>query len=130
MILIIGGYAQGKKEYVKNAFHINDDCIFEGYLPTAGEFETIGDRRPVINALHRWIKKSMEEGGNPEEEIFSFVLHHPDCILICDEIGNGIVPMDAMEREYRERTGRILIAIAREAKEVERILCGIPLKIK
>ena len=66
----------------------------------------------------------------PKEPKASFVKKNPDCIIICDEIGNGIVPMDPFERVYRERTGRILISLAENAEEVERIICGIPQKIK
>ena len=50
--------------------------------------------------------------------------------MICDEIGNGIVPVDGFEREYRERTGKILVALAAGAKEVVRVICGIGQKIK
>ncbi len=58
-------------------------------------------------------------------------MHRNDnCIIISDEIGNGIVPVEAFEREYRERTGRILIQLAQKAEEVERVICGIGQKIK
>ena len=50
--------------------------------------------------------------------------------IICDEVGNGIVPMDAFEREYRERLGRFLIEVAKRADRVERIMCGIGQRIK
>ena len=63
-------------------------------------------------------------------ELQAFVERHGDCIIICDEIGNGIVPVEAFEREYRERTGRILIQLAKKAEEVERVICGIGQKIK
>lgn len=53
-----------------------------------------------------------------------------DWIIISDEIGNGVVPMDTFERKYREETGRLLIKLAEEAEEVERILCGIGQRIK
>ena len=68
--------------------------------------------------------------GCPENEIFDFVEKYPDCVIISDEIGNGIVPLDAFEREYRERTGRILVELAARAEEVERVICGIGQKIK
>jgi adenosyl cobinamide kinase/adenosyl cobinamide phosphate guanylyltransferase len=38
--------------------------------------------------------------------------------------------MDAFEREYRERLGRILITIAAKADRVERVICGIGQRIK
>ena len=72
----------------------------------------------------------MQRGENPKESILDFFTKYPDCILISDEIGNGIVPMDAFEREYREQTGRILIELAKEAEEVIRVICGIGQKIK
>ena len=54
----------------------------------------------------------------------------PNCVIISDEIGNGIVPVDAFERTYRERTGRILVQLAGQAEEVERVICGVGQKIK
>ena len=53
-----------------------------------------------------------------------------DTIVIADEIGNGIVPLDAFEREYREQTGRAEILLAKKADEVVRVICGIGQKIK
>ena len=38
--------------------------------------------------------------------------------------------MDAFERAYRELTGRMLIAIAQQAEEVVRVICGMGQKIK
>ena len=59
-----------------------------------------------------------------------FVEKYPNCVIISDEVGNGIVPIEAFEREYRERTGRILVELAKKAEEVERVICGIGQKIK
>lgn len=110
MILVIGGAAQGKKEYVKEHFKQQEGPVFED--------------------LHLWIRKRIREGGNPEQEILSYVDNHRNCILICDEVGNGIVPVDAFEREYRERTGRIQVELAKRADEVIRVLCGVGQRIK
>ena len=62
--------------------------------------------------------------------MIAFVETHPGCIIISDEIGNGIVPVNSFEREYRERTGRILVELAGRAEEVVRVICGIGQKIK
>ena len=130
MILIIGGYAQGKLDYVIKKYNIDEKNIYDYEFPKKEEIESKAGSKIVINTLHKIIKKRIKEGGRPEEEISSFVKTNPDCIIICDEIGNGIVPMDTFERVYRERTGRILINLAESADEVERIICGIPQKIK
>jgi adenosyl cobinamide kinase/adenosyl cobinamide phosphate guanylyltransferase len=78
------------------------------------------------------MRERMQQNGNPEEEIIDFLNQNRECsiIIISDEIGNGIVPTDAFEREYRERTGRILVELASRADEVVRILCGIEQRIK
>ena len=86
MELYIGGFAQGKLEYVQN-------------------------------------KKA-------EEAILSWVATHPNTILICDELGNGIVPLEKMERIWREQTGRLMIELAKQAERVERILCGLGQRLK
>lgn len=63
-------------------------------------------------------------------KFMQFAEKNKDTIVIADEIGNGIVPFDAFEREYREQTGRAEILLAKKADEVVRIICGIGQKIK
>lgn len=129
MKLIIGGYAQGKLNYAVTKYNVAEDHVFESVLPTSEEAEKL-EGTIIVTSLHKWIRKRIKEGGRPEEEISSFVKKNPDCIIICDEIGNGIVPMDPFERVYRERTGRIQVKLAADAEEVERVVCGIAQKIK
>ena len=127
MKLIIGGTAQGKLEYVLLKYDVQKNMVWDGVLPNDRK---INRNIVVINHFHQWVKSRMVSGGCPEDEIMSFLDCNEDCIIICDEIGNGIVPIDPFEREYRERTGRILVQLAMRAEEVERIICGIGQKIK
>lgn len=131
MILIIGGFAQGKLHYVKrNYAHLEDGRevpVLDGTLKLPSE---TGAAQVIVNHLHRYIREQLRQGTDPERAIVNFREEHPDSILICDEIGNGIVPMEAEERIYRERTGRILEQLAAQADEVVRVVCGIGQKIK
>lgn len=127
MKLVIGGYAQGKLQYVLQNDKVDTSMVLDGEIP---EEEGKQGKTVVINHFHNWVKRRIAKNGCPEEETMSFLERYPDCIIISDEIGNGIVPMDALEREYRERTGRILIEIAKKAEEVERVICGIGQRIK
>ena len=72
----------------------------------------------------------LQENQDAESEVIRYIEENPDCILICDEIGNGIVPVDAFERMYREQVGRILIEVAKRADRVERVICGLGQRIK
>lgn len=126
MELIIGGYAQGKLEYVLRDKGMEMALVFDQKLPE----HAIQDAVLIIDHLHLWIRQRLLDHAEPETEIMAFVDRNPNCILISDEIGNGIVPMDPFEREYRERTGRILICLAKRAEKVERVFCGIGQRIK
>ena len=55
---------------------------------------------------------------------------NPDILIISDEIGYGLVPLDPFEREWREQTGRVCCEIAARADMVLRVTAGIPLVIK
>lgn len=127
MKLVIGGTAQGKLEYVLSKQDVPKIRVLDGVLP--GDMKSNGSI-VIINHFHQWVKSRMVDGGCPEDEIMSFLDCNEDCIMICDEIGNGIVPADPFEREYRERVGRILVRLAKRADEVERVICGIGRKIK
>ena len=110
MVLIIGGSYQGKTEYARETF------------PEARFF----------NQLHLFIKKRLSEGKNPQE-ILSEIhesISEGQWVLIADEIGNGVVPMDETDRTWREVCGRIMIELAKEATEVHRVVCGIGQRIK
>ncbi|MCI7275381.1 MAG: bifunctional adenosylcobinamide kinase/adenosylcobinamide-phosphate guanylyltransferase [Lachnospiraceae bacterium] len=126
MKLVIGGYANGKLDYVLGRPEAQAYRVYDGCLPEEAEWL----EQVIIDHLNLWIKKQLEEQQNPEQRLDEFLKQCPDCILISDEIGNGIVPMDAFEREYREKTGRILIELAKQADEVVRVVCGIGQKLK
>ena len=110
MKLVIGGSYQGKTEYAINTF------------PNARFF----------NQAHLFIKKRLSEGRS-QAEILAEILETTsdgDWVIIADEIGNGVVPMDEADRTYREVAGRILIELAKEADEVHRVILGIGQRIK
>ena len=125
MRLVIGGYAQGKLDYVLQTYHLQTKQVWDGMIIGREDNEEV-----VFNHFHNWVKEELRKGACPEEQICELVKCHPNLIIISDEIGNGIVPIDAFEREYRERTGRILIELAKQAESVERVICGIGQKIK
>ena len=132
MKLVIGGRAQGKLNYVLQ--HMTDENyqIYDGVFPDEGELFNLTKKNEwlIVNHFHKWVNKELKENRNPEEELEAFLKKGVRFVIISDEIGNGIVPVDAFEREYRERTGRMLIKLAEQADEVVRVLCGIGQKIK
>ena len=130
MKLVIGGPAQGKLDYVLLKYELQKNKVWDGCIPNNTDDIERKEKPVIINHFHLWVKSRMISGGCPEDEIMSFLDCNEDCIIICDEIGNGIIPIEPFEREYRERVGRILVQLAKRAEEVERIICGMGQKIK
>ena len=153
MELYIGGFAQGKLEYVQNkkaeeaiSIAMVIDCAQSDYQKTLqsidnkiknenADVNNIANVNDIviINHLHMWVKDLLREGMEESEvqsTILSWVSTHPNTILICDELGNGIVPLEKMERIWREQTGRLMIELAKQAERVERILCGLGQRLK
>lgn len=132
MKLVIGGRAQGKLNYVLQHMVDENYQIYDGVFPDEGELFNLTRKNEwlIVNRFHKWVNKELKENRNPEEELEAFLKKGVRFVVISDEIGNGIVPVDAFERDYRERTGRMLITLASQADEVVRVICGIGQKIK
>lgn len=126
MELIIGGAYQGKKKTAKIVFGLKDADILNG--ETCVPEELFSTR--AVSAFHILIRRIMEQQQSPEQFFELLKKKNPDIILISDEIGYGIVPLERFEREWREKTGRICCLAAQEAKHVIRVVAGNPICIK
>lgn len=102
-ILIVGGAAQGKSSFARK----------------------LSPETEIVDNLHHIVKMAMQE-GRPVPKAESFV----GKTVVCNELGCGVVPMDAFERDWRENTGRLCCDIAAKADRVYRVCCGIPQCIK
>ena len=124
MRLYIGGTAQGKLSYVlhresRTAWADGAVCPFE---------EAFGGL--VLNRFHLLLRRLLSEGGDIPAFLERLLAENPQAVIICDEVGSGIVPMEKFEREYREAVGRACCVLAEKAERVERIACGIGLRLK
>lgn len=127
MELYIGGCAQGKLQYVLK----DSGCRESQVIAETGKLTDYGtDEKLIFYPFHEWFREEIELGRNPEEQFDQALLCHSKLLIISNEVGCGIVPVDAIEREYRERLGRYLCSLAKRAGRVERIICGIGQRIK
>ncbi|MCF6234466.1 MAG: bifunctional adenosylcobinamide kinase/adenosylcobinamide-phosphate guanylyltransferase [Rhodobacteraceae bacterium] len=53
-----------------------------------------------------------------------------DLVIVTNEVGHGIVPGNALSRQFREAQGRLNIALAAQADLVVQIIAGLPLTLK
>jgi adenosyl cobinamide kinase/adenosyl cobinamide phosphate guanylyltransferase len=117
LTLIIGGRNSGKYEYLLSL----------GYKPCdiGANFE-----KKVIYKLNDIIKNLIDNNIDPVEHIKNKLEELKDIIIVCDEVGSGVVHIDRKQREYIEAVGRALCIIAKKSDRVDRVYCGIITRIK
>ena len=120
MELIIGGACQGKKEYAISHFGLKDSEIF-----TCTEDEDLNLTARCIDHLERYLRRCTAEDREPAApEAF-----RKDAVLICEDITCGIVPINALDRKWRELTGRYLQRLTGAGADVTRVFCGFAQKL-
>ncbi len=155
MIMITGGAFAGKLEFARAQFGLNEDEIVDG---TDCAPEDVFTAKCIVH-YERLIRRLMEAdgkgdlygangadekteaastgGGAPKNKNLCpltftdrLLCENPDAVVIMDEIGSGIIPLEKGERLWREQTGRAGCRIAEYADMVIRLCCGVPEVIK
>lgn len=105
---MVGGIASGKRSYVRSLGY--DDAQMS---------ESLSSDAPVLLALEELLRK----GPLTEDERTALLAKH---VVVCCEVGQGVVPIDARERAWRELVGRTCTELAARSERVVRLVCGIP----
>lgn len=122
MVLIIGGVGQGKLDYARKKYGFSEKDVF--LAPEDWE------NRLVFNHLERWVQEALASGKNPAAELEAFLGQGFDGIILCDEVGCGVVPAEKSQRLWREAVGRICCDLAERSHTVVRVFCGLPTVLK
>lgn len=73
-------------------------------------------REAVLAALDRLVTAARQASGT--------------VIFVTNEVGDGIVPDNALAREFRDVAGLVNQKVAQAADEVYWVVCGLPVEIK
>ena len=90
----------------------------------------------LVDCLTLWLSNVLlDPGRDAREELsrFSAFLKSwsgPSLVLITNEVGQGIVPENALAREFRDLAGEMNQAVARAADEVYWMVFGVPMTVK
>lgn len=128
MVLIIGGAYQGKLDYAKEEYGLTDSDVF-----TCEEGSTaVGFDEKIVDHFERYVLALIKAGQVPERAVGMQLRanRYKGRIIICDDISQGVVPMDKTERAWREGVGRTMVKVAQQADKVVRVFCGIPVVLK
>ena len=124
MEMIIGGAYQGKADYAKAQFP-DVDWKFGGEITEEELLKAAG-----VLGSQEYIRKALKAGEDLTGLAEKLAQQDPDVILVSEEVGYGIVPADAFERQYREAVGRVCTALAAKSRRVTRVVCGIGTVLK
>lgn len=124
MEMIIGGAYQGKAAYAKAQFP-DVDWKFGGEITEEELLKAAG-----VLGFQEYIRKGLKAGEDLTGLAEKLAQQDPDVILVSEEVGYGIVPADAFERQYREAVGRVCTALAAKSRRVTRVVCGIGTVLK
>ena len=103
MILIVGGTFQGKKAFAEKLLNEKREHFTDG---TSCAFSDIYHAK-VLFHFHEYIRRMLEQEMSVQDLAEQLRMKNPDLVLISNELGCGVVPMDVFDRNYRETTGRV-----------------------
>ena len=123
--MILGGRHMGKRAHAEACYGpFRSLCDLSRDAP-----EFVADAELVLN-LQEGVRALLLRGADMRAFFAARLARLRQSVLIGDEIGSGVVPMDPFERRWRDETGFLYQYLAREAETVERVWAGLAVKIK
>ena len=122
MVMITGGAFQGKTKFAVEQFGLRENDILDGGSCGLSELQNA----KCITHYELAVKRLLENGTDPLRSTEELSCE----IVMMNEIGCGIIPLERSERVWREMTGRCGCMLAQHAEHVIRLVCGIPIALK
>lgn len=113
MVLIVGGAGSGKRSFARSLGYLSEDFA-DGVL----------DARPCVYHVEKMVFADVPNAP----QLLASLLEKQ--VVICCEVGSGVIPLEYETRLAREAVGRLCVQLAQQAQCVVRMVCGIPTVIK
>ena len=92
------------------------------------------DQAVLLDCATMWLSNRLLAGHSMEDATEVFLRQIGACpaplVIVTNEVGQGIVPENAMARAFREAQGRLNIAIAGRAGLAVQVVAGLPNVLK
>lgn len=131
MVLILGGAFQNKKQWAMEHYNVAIDEVIDASIHTNIDIKTdaMGNAK-IIDNIQDAIKDKLLKNDFSPTLFDEIIAQNPDIILLCDEVGSGLVPIDEFGRKYRDKVGELCCYLAKKATTVHRVVCGIGMVLK
>jgi len=104
------------------------------HLAHALETHALPGRPILVDCLTLWLSNLMEAGRSVDSELERLVSTIEDLpvpvVLVANEVGQGIVPDNALARRFRDHAGRTNQRIAGIAERVVMMVAGVAMAVK
>ena len=124
MVFIIGGAYQGKLDCAKTAYCLSEDDVY------TCEGAEIDFSCRCVQHIESFVLACVREGVDASAYFAAREELWRGSVLICDDIGGGVVPLGADMRAWREETGRLCRYLSGRAERVTRVFCGLEQRLK
>lgn len=109
--------------------------LFEAPLDVAPALSSATpDSVTLFDCATLWLSNQLFAGRALAAEAGALISALQACpgpvILVTNEVGQGIVPGDALSRQFRDEQGRLNQRLGRAADLVIAVMCGLPLALK
>jgi len=95
---------------------------------------TDGGGARLVDCLTLWLSNLMHAGHDWSRETIQLAdtlrTQKSPVVLVTNEVGLGIVPDNALARQFRDAAGTMNQIIAQAADEVEFVVAGLPMRVK
>ena len=92
------------------------------------------DEAVLVDCATMWLTNLMMDDrdiDSARDDLLDALLACPaPVVVVSNEVGQGIVPDNALARTFREAQGRLNIALARQADTVVQVVAGLPNVLK
>jgi adenosylcobinamide kinase / adenosylcobinamide-phosphate guanylyltransferase len=109
-------------------------ATIEGPLDIANALARLTPGAVLIDCLTLWLSNEMWAGHAVDEEIerllAALAAAPGPVVVVSNEVGLGIVPDNALARDFRDIQGRLNARVAAAADHVVFIAAGLPLTLK
>ena len=88
----------------------------------------------LIDCATMWLSNHLMDESDPAQAQAALIAALRACaapwVIVSNEVGQGIVPENALARRFREAQGRLNIALAAEADLAVQVVAGLPQVLK
>ncbi|MBQ7703027.1 MAG: bifunctional adenosylcobinamide kinase/adenosylcobinamide-phosphate guanylyltransferase [Firmicutes bacterium] len=126
MVLIIGGAYQGMLEYALETTHFRSTDVYDC---TRDRVEIDFSKR-ILNNAEEICYACLKADRNPVKYMAARRSKWANSVIIVNDISCGLVPMDPMDRAFRESASRLTMYLINEADVVIRMFAGLPKRLK